>query len=50
VLLLALAVIVNMTALRSANWWVESKSAGVTLAALKGLKPVLPERFGRYLP
>jgi membrane protein required for colicin V production len=50
VLLLAAAVVVNMTALKSAHWWVESKTAGVTRAALKDLKPVLPERFGRYLP
>jgi len=50
VLLLAAAVIVNMTSLKSADWWVESRTSGVTLAALKGLKPVLPERFGRYLP
>jgi membrane protein required for colicin V production len=50
VLLLAAAVIVNMTSLKSAQWWVESRTAGVTLAALKSLKPVLPERFGRYLP
>jgi membrane protein required for colicin V production len=50
VLLLALAVVVNMTSLKSALWWTESKTAGVTLAALKGLKPVLPERFGQYLP
>jgi membrane protein required for colicin V production len=49
-LLLAVAVIVNMSSLKSADWWVDSRTAGVTLAALKGLKPVLPERFGRYLP
>jgi membrane protein required for colicin V production len=50
VLLLALAVVVNMTALKSGAWWTESIGAGVATAALKGLKPVLPERFGRYLP
>lgn len=50
VLLLALAVVVNMTALRSAAWWAESAGAGVATAALRGLKPVLPERFGQYLP
>jgi membrane protein required for colicin V production len=49
-LLLALAVVVNMTALRRADWWTESKGAAMTTAALKGLKPVLPERFGHYLP
>jgi membrane protein required for colicin V production len=49
-LLLAVAVIVNMSSLKSADWWVDSRTAGVTLAALKGLKPVMPERFGHYLP
>jgi membrane protein required for colicin V production len=50
VLLLALAVVVNMTALKRGEWWVESKGAAVSTASLKALKPVLPERFGQYLP
>jgi membrane protein required for colicin V production len=50
ILLMAVAVVVNMSPARSAEWWTESKGAGVSLAALKGLKPVLPERFGQYLP
>jgi membrane protein required for colicin V production len=50
VLLLAFAVVVNMTSLRNGEWWTESIGAGVVTAALKGLKPVLPERFGQYLP
>jgi len=50
VLLLALAVVINMTPLKSADWWTESKGAAISMAALKGLKPVLPERFGQYLP
>jgi len=50
VLLLALAVVVNMSPARRANWWTESKGAEVSMATLKGLKPVLPERFGHYLP
>ena len=50
ILLMAVAVVVNMSPARSAVWWTESKGAGVSLAALKGLKPVLPERFGQYLP
>lgn len=50
VLLLALAVVVNMTPLRSDQWWTESTGAVVSTAALKGLKPVLPERFAQYLP
>jgi len=50
ILLMAVAVVVNMSPARSAVWWTESKGAEVSLAALKGLKPVLPERFGQYLP
>ena len=49
-LLLAFAVVVHMTPLRSGSWWAESVGAGVSTAALKGLKPVVPERFGQYLP
>ena len=50
VLLLAAAVVVNMTPLQSGQWWTESKGADVSTTVLRGLKPVLPERFGRYLP
>ena len=51
VMLLALAVVVNMTpALTRADWWTDSKGAAMSTAALKQLKPVLPERFGQYLP
>ena len=50
VLLMALAVVVHMTPLKSGQWWTESIGAGVAVAALKGFKPVLPERFGHYLP
>jgi membrane protein required for colicin V production len=50
VLVLALAVVVNLTPLKSAVWWTESKAADVSTAALRGLRPVLPEPFGQYLP
>jgi membrane protein required for colicin V production len=50
VLLLALAVVVNMTPLRTSRWWTESMGAAVSTAALRGLKPVLPEEFAQYLP
>jgi membrane protein required for colicin V production len=50
ILLMAVAIVVNMSPARSAAWWTESKGAELSIAALKGLKPVLPERFGRYLP
>ena len=50
VLLMALAVVVNMTPFKRGQWWAESRGAGMSVAALKGLKPVLPERFAQYLP
>lgn len=49
ILLLAVTVVINMTALKSSVWWQESTGAGVLTAALKGLKPVLPEQFAKYL-
>jgi membrane protein required for colicin V production len=50
VLLLAVAVVVNMSPARRAVWWTESKGAEAAMAALKNLKPMLPEQFGQYLP
>ena len=49
ILLLALAVVINMTAFKSSPWWLESTGSGLLTAALKGLKPVLPEQFAKYL-
>jgi membrane protein required for colicin V production len=49
ILLLAATVVINMTAFRASDWWQESRSAGVLTAVLKGLKPVLPEQFAKYL-
>lgn len=50
VLVLAAAVLVNMSPARGAAWWTESQGALAATAALRHLKPTLPERFGRYLP
>jgi membrane protein required for colicin V production len=50
VAVLALAVLVHLTGLADSGWWNASKTAGVATAALRGLKPVVPERFGSYLP
>ncbi|MEO7391472.1 MAG: CvpA family protein [Ramlibacter sp.] len=50
ILVLALAVVVTSTPLRSAGWWSESKGAAVATATLQALKPVLPQPLGRYLP
>jgi membrane protein required for colicin V production len=49
ILLLAAAVVMDMTALKNSTWWQESKGAPVLTATLKGLKPVLPEKFANYL-
>ena len=49
ILLLAAAVVINLTALEKSVWWQESKGAPVLNATLKGLKPVLPEQFAKYL-
>lgn len=50
VAVLALAVVVHLTGLRTSGWWTESMTAGVATAALRGLKPVVPERLGALLP
>ncbi|MDB5749613.1 MAG: putative rane protein distantly related to colicin production protein [Ramlibacter sp.] len=47
---LVLAVVVHLTGLKDGAWWTESMAAGVATAALRGLKPVVPETFGAYLP
>jgi membrane protein required for colicin V production len=50
VLLLALTVVMDMTPLKSSPLWQSSMGAGVLGMTLKGLRPVLPEAFGKYLP
>jgi len=50
VILLVLTVVVGMTPLVKGVWWQESTGASVSTVALQGLKPVLPEEFGKYLP
>jgi membrane protein required for colicin V production len=50
VILLAATVVMSMTPLKASVWWQESVGAGVLSAVLKGLKPVLPQEFGKYLP
>jgi membrane protein required for colicin V production len=49
ILLLAAAVVMDMTNLKNSVWWQASKGAPILSAALKGLKPVLPEKFANYL-
>ena len=50
VVLMALAVLVAMTPLKTEAWWAQSRAAGWATALVKGLKPVLPPEFGRFLP
>ncbi len=50
VFVLAATVVVGMTPLKSSDVWQASVGAGLSSAALRGLKPVLPEEFGKYLP
>jgi membrane protein required for colicin V production len=49
IMLLAAAVVIDMTALKSSAWWHESRGAQTLTAALTGLKPLLPEQFAKYL-
>lgn len=50
VLLLAATVVIEMTPAKTSVWWQESAGAGISMAALKGLKPAMPHEFGKYLP
>jgi membrane protein required for colicin V production len=50
IVLLAFSVVVNLSPLRELAWWTDSRAAGMAMSALKKLKPVLPSRFGQYLP
>jgi membrane protein required for colicin V production len=50
VLVLAAAVVITMTPLQTSDWWRGSVGAGIASAAVKGLKPLLPQEFGKYLP
>jgi len=50
VLLLALTVIMNLVPYTSSEKWRASTGGNLLTAMLQGLKPVLPQVFGRYLP
>lgn len=50
VLLLAATVVIEMTPAKTSVWWQESAGAGISMAALKGLKPAMPHEFGKFLP
>ncbi len=48
--LFAATVVIGMTPLKTSEVWRESVGVGISLAALRGLQPLLPEEFGRYFP
>jgi membrane protein required for colicin V production len=50
VLLLAVVVVMGMTPLHTGQWWQEAVGPRVANVVLAGLKPVLPQEFGKYLP
>ncbi|MEY4427132.1 MAG: hypothetical protein RL535_1430 [Pseudomonadota bacterium] len=50
ILLLAIAVVMNMTALRHQTDWQASQGASMLTGLLVKLKPLLPQEFGKYLP
>jgi membrane protein required for colicin V production len=47
--LLVMAVIVGLTPLKTGTWWQDSWSAGALGVVLKGLSPLLPAEFAKYL-
>ena len=49
ILLLAVTVAIDMTPLKSSDWWQASHGAPILSAVLNGLKPILPLQFARYL-
>jgi membrane protein required for colicin V production len=49
-LLLAVTVVVGMTPLHTSDFWREAMGPRISGSVLKGMKPVLPQDFGKYLP
>jgi membrane protein required for colicin V production len=50
VIVLVVTVVAQMTPLKDTQLWSESAGAQWATRVLKGLKPILPEPFGQYLP
>ena len=50
ILLLAFTVVFGMSPMAKSAGWQESIGAGIATVALQGLKPMLPQEFGKYLP
>ena len=50
VLLLALTVVLQLTGLAHEAWWQDARGPAWLDLTLKGLKPLLPQAFVKYLP
>lgn len=50
VLLLVMALVVQTTSLRDAQWWQDSGAAPWLLVALQEIRPSLPQGWEKYLP
>lgn len=50
VLMLVLAAVAGWTPVHEAPWWQQSQVAPLLTQMLQGLRPALPEEFGRHLP
>ncbi len=50
VVVLALTVVVGMTPMRTVPWWQDALATQGAAMALHGMKPMLPQDFGKYLP
>jgi membrane protein required for colicin V production len=50
VVLLAVTVFLQLLGMASEPWWKEAQGPVWLDTAIKGLKPMLPEKFGAFLP
>lgn len=50
VVLMAFTVLVGMTPLRTMPWWQDALVTQWAAMALHGMKPLLPQDFGKFLP
>ena len=50
VVLLAVALVLRMTPLHDTAMWQEAKSPAIAQWVMAGLKPWLPQTFGKFLP
>lgn len=49
ILLLAVALVVNLTPLRTSPWWQASHGAALLTATLAGIQPMLPEAVAKFM-